>query len=778
MTRARATAERAPIGPVVDGFSPAPLVWTALGPRPIADEYWSGLDHASGRISSILIDPRNANVVYVAAANGGVWKSQDGGASWAPITDGLSSLSSGSITCDPTNPDILYYATGEQHQSADSYPGDGLFKSINAGATWFKIATRASIGDYVARIVVSAANPQLLYIASTRGLVRSNDGGVNWAVTQSSNWGWDLALHPTDAATLYGAINARGVYKSTDSGATWVQLTTGLPVTGFQRIQIAMSRSNPLVLYASFVGNNSSLFGMYKTTDGGASWAKLTATPDYLRGQGWYDNCVVVDPNNENICYAGGVFPYNALYRGVIRTLNGGTSWSDITRASDGTQAHPDQHALVFGPDGTLWLGNDGGVWKTANPGVTWTNCNDGLEVTQFYNVGLHPNDPNQILGGTQDNGTLQYAGSESWLQIVAGDGGPTIYQLDDPTFYYATYIFMDPLYKFDSSGFIGDITGGWTNVDRADWANGPLVSDPNAANTLLVGTYRVWRSPDGGGTWIPISTDLTFGGVLLSIGTSLGAPNTYYATSSDGRVSYTEDGGTNWLPRNAGLPGYPIHRIVPAPGAPLTAYLCSANSFGAQVWKTTNGGVSWTNISGDLPPVQGLALAVDYSRSPPALYVGTEAGVYSSRNDGVDWSKEANGLPTLPVLDLAFDSANGYLVAATHGRGMFRATTPVTGVLAGAPIVARLGPVVPNPGRPPFTIDFELSRASEVVLEVYDLAGRRVGALASGGRAPGRYQVSWNGMDAAGRPLGDGIYFTRLKAGAHVESRRLVLLR
>jgi photosystem II stability/assembly factor-like uncharacterized protein len=779
LARAHAVPERSPIGPQIDGFSPSTLQWTALGPKPIADEYWSGNDHAAGRVSSISVDPRDANVVYVAAAQGGVWKSLDGGATWKAITDKLSSLASGALACDPANPDILYYATGEQHEALDSFAGDGLFRSLDAGMTWTKIATRASIGDFVARVAVNLANPNLLYLASSRGLLRSTDGGTNWTVTQSGNWGYDLVLHPTDSTILYGAVYGLGVYKSINSGATWTRLTGGFPAPGsFQRLQIALARSNPLVLYASLVSPSGTLAGMYRTTDGGTSWTRLSATPDYLNGQGWYDNCLTVDPTNENVCYAGGLFPYDVGYHGIIRTTNGGASWTDITIANDGTQVHPDQHTFAWGPDGTLWLGNDGGVWKTPSPGATWTNRNDGLEITQFYTVGLHPSDPNQILGGTQDNGSVRYDGNPEWFQAVSGDGGPVLYQLDNPNLYYTTYIFMDPVFKFDSGAFVDIVTGGWSNLDRADWANGPLISDPNAPNTILAGTYRVWQTNDGGVSWSPISGDLTNGGVLLSIAAIAGSPGTYYAAASDGRVSYTNNSGVTWVPRGAGLPGFPIHRIVPKPGAPLTAYLCSANAFGAQVWKTIDGGATWMNISGDLPGVVGLALTVDFTPSTPVLYLGTDNGIFSSQDDGAEWVKETHGIPSCPVLDLAFDPVNRYVVAATHGRGMYRAFAPTTGVVDRAPGIATLRPIVPNPGHPPFQIDFELSRTSEIVLEVYDLAGRRVSELASGSRTAGRYQATWNGMDAAGHPLGDGIYFTRLRTGGRTESRRLVLLR
>ncbi|HYM81586.1 MAG TPA: FlgD immunoglobulin-like domain containing protein [Candidatus Limnocylindria bacterium] len=778
---ARAAGERVPVGwQPASAPSLAALSWTALGPRPIADEYWSGNDKASGRVSSIVVDPRDADVAYVAAAQGGVWKTTDGGASWAPLTDDLSSLASGALALDPVDPDIVYYATGEQHESGDSFYGDGLFKSTNGGATWAKIASRASIGAYVSRIAVNRGNSSILHIASSRGLLRSIDGGVNWSVTQSGDWGYDLAPHPTDSNVLYGAMYDFGVYQSVDAGATWTLLAGGLPASGFQRVQIALAPADPDVLYASFVAPGGSLLGLYRTENGGATWSVLPATPNYLGFQGWYDNCLIVDPSDADVCYAGGMFPYGFGDTGVIRTANGGASWVDITFATDGTQVHPDQHIFAFGPDGTLWLGNDGGVWKTDDPGGSWTNCNDGLAITQFYTLALHPTNPNLLIGGTQDNGSLRYEGTDLWPQVVSGDGGPCAFEWDSPNIYYTTYVFMNPLFQWDDGAYLDDVTGGWNGVDRASWCSGPLVVDPNLANTLLVGTYRVWRSTDSGSGWNTISGDLTSAsGVLLGIAVAEGVASTYYATTSNGRVLYTNDGGANWLPRHSGLPQRAIQDIVVSPTNPLSATLCSDTLAGGRVWTTADAGVSWTNISGDLPNnVRGLCLTADHSTAPPAFYLGTDVGLFSSVNGGTTWMKETSGFPSSAVFDVAVDEVNDYVVAATHGRGMFRASVATVSVAAGSERASWLRPVAPNPTRPPVLLQFQLPEPAEVSLAVYDLAGRRVRELITGPRDAGRFEAIWDGRDANGAPTGGGVYFYRLRSGARSESRRFVLLR
>ena len=307
---------------------PPGLDWLELGPRPIANEYWSGSQPASGRVTSIAIDPRNGNVAYAAAAQGGVWRSADGGSTWAPLTEGLSSLASGAVALDPQFPDVVYYGTGEQNFSIDSFYGDGLFRSENDGTAWTKVAGAGTVGSYISRVAVAPDNANIIYVASNFGVVVSSDRGVTWSYPLGASWATDLVVDPTIPGTVYAAIRTYGVYKSIDHGVTWALLPGGLPTTGFDRINIAIAPSNSLVLYASFVGSSGAssgkLLGMYRTADGGVTWSQLTTTPEYLGGQGWYDNCLAVKPSDATFCVAGGEYPYSASVKGIIKTTNAG----------------------------------------------------------------------------------------------------------------------------------------------------------------------------------------------------------------------------------------------------------------------------------------------------------------------------------------------------------------------------------------------------------------------------------------------------------------------
>lgn len=670
------------------------LFWESLGPQPITNEYWSGYTNASGRTSSIALHPSDPNIAYIAAAGGGVWKTIDGGQSWAPISDQLSSLASGALAIDPVSPNTVLYGTGEQHYSGDSLYGDGLFRTIDGGGSWAKIGLKTEVGNYIARVGLSTG---ALHVCSDLGYVRSVTDGATWTAFKPASLAWcnDLVRSAQAPLTLFAGFYGSGIYKSIDDGATWTLLTNGLPSSGFQRVNLAISDSNASVVYASLINSSGQLAGMYKTTNGGSAWSLLSSTPNYVCTQGWYDNGLAVSPTNPNIVYAGGVFSYCS--GGIAKSSNGGTSWTYVTVGSDGTQVHPDQHYFVFGPGGALWAASDGGVWKTTTGGSSWVNLNQGLSTAMLYTVGIHPTDANFLVAGTQDNGSLQYQGVLAWPQVIGGDGGPVAVEWSNPSQYFTTYVRLSPMYRWLRPLFSnGTVTGPWSG-DRASWANGPLVVDPNLANTLLAGTHRVWQTTNSGGGWTAISSDLTNGGHLRGLAVAPTDSNTIYSGSSDGRVFATFNRGLNWLSRNGGLPaGKIISDIIVSPTDPLTAYLSVDQSSGGRLFQTVDGGVIWQDKTGTLPTgVRGMSLAIDFNTN--VFYVGTDYGVYSTTDVGETWAHEAINLPSVPVYDVQIDRVNGAIVAATHGRGMWKAMLAGGSSLLPPPL---LTPPKSRPGR------------------------------------------------------------------------------
>jgi len=745
--------------------------WEFIGPMPILNEYWSN-GMASGRVTAIFVHPYNPGIVYIGGAQGGIWKSVDSGQTWIPLTDELSSLATGAIALDPSNPDVVYYGTGEQHFCGDCFYGDGLFKSKDGGETWVKIAPTMYVGSYISKILIDPRDSLIIHITSNRGYVRSTDGGVTWYRKISIDWGTDLVMRSDSPSVLFAAIYSHGIYKSTDNGNSWVRLTGGLPEEGFRRINLAISESNPNIIYASFISDSGTLYGLYKTTDGGENWSLLPNTPNYPGRQGWYDNCIVVDPTDPDIVYAGGVFPYDTSYFGIVKSTDGGKTWRDITFGSDGSQLHPDQHALFIGPDGTLWVGNDGGIWKSTDGGETWINLNKTLGITQFYTVTLHPTDSNFILGGTQDNGSLRYEGNVAWPQQNAGDGGPSVIEWDSPNIYYTTYVLLSVIYKWVNGNYAGDVHGPW-NGDRVSWCNAPFIADPNLPNTLLAGTHRVWKSLNSGESWSAISGDLTYGGHLRAIAVASGNSDIIYTGSSDGRVFLTKDGGSTWTEKtDAHFEGVTISDICLSPYDWKTLYLSLDRSSGMRVFMSSDSGENWEDITGNLPSgPRAMSMAVDFRESPPVLYLGTDYGVYVSQDNGENWVK-TDGIPNVAVYDIAIDTVNNVVVSTTHGRGMWRLQT-VTGVRE---YWAKTRPdleisLYPNPVKNALFLSYMLPRGETFSLNIYNPVGQSI--LKS--RVTGKGVKETIGLKIS--TLAQGVYFIRIDNGKESISERFLII-
>jgi hypothetical protein len=654
------------------GAPDGPISWTFLGPRPITNEYWSGNAPASGRVISIAPHPTNGQIVYAAAASGGLWKSTTGGTSWAPLTDELSILNSGAVALDPANPETVYLGTGEYQTSSG---GDGIFRSVDGGANWERIATTSQVGSNISKIVVVPGNPTVIHVSGSGGYTRSIDGGQTWQTRLTGSCS-DLVVNPADSQLVFVGRRDDGVYRSLNGGDTLTRLSGGLPSTGARRVVLAIAASSPQTVYVAITNSSSGLLGLWKTIDGGDVWTQMTNTPNFPSPQASYDCALGVDPTNPDVVYGGGVFPSYAV-AGVIRSVNGGQSWTDISVTPSG-QVHPDQHAIAFGPGGVLWIGNDGGVWKTATPGSNWVNCNTGIVATQNYQIALHPTNANVVIGGTQDNGTIQRASADPWPQILSGDGGFAAYDFVTTSRRYITYVYLAVYRQYN--GQTAEISGPWSGDSRNFIA--PLVMDPNNQRTLLGGTDRVWRtmSADTTPNWTPISTNVVGGGGRLNaIAVARGASNTIYTGSTTGRVYVTTDASV-WNNRSTGLPTGQISDVEISLTNPGVAYVSYHSTSGGRVWRTDNFGVTWTNVSTGLTTGVGAkALAVDWRFDPPGMFVGSGAGVWWSYDGGLVWTKDGSDLPNVNIGDLAISATAGTITAGTYGRGAWRAMLPTS---------------------------------------------------------------------------------------------------
>jgi len=559
---------------------------------------------------------------------------------------------------------------------------------------------------------------------SNLGVWHSTDGGLNWTnttatLTTAAEFD-DLVMDPTNPAVLYVGLQAgrtggftRGIYKTTNGGSTWLSVTTFFSNdTNVGRIALAIAPSSPSTIYASVANSQDySLYAMLKSSNGGASWTQLVNTPNFLGGQGLYDNVLAVSATNPNLIYAGGVYSYDSSTPpGLIKSTDGGSSWTGIDRGIDGSGVHPDHHALAFDAAGNLLDGNDGGIFRTTNAGSTWQNLNTNLATIQFTSVAVDPNNPNDIIGGSQDNGTSKYVAGTGWTTIWQGDGGVAQIDPSNPQIVYASNFFKQGQYHLFRSDDGGqNFTGIMSGISTSDPVNfyAPYVIDPGNTSRLLFGSNRVYETTSRGNFWSPISPALS-SGVIIAVGLAASDSNTIYAAYSSGSVFVTRNHGSTWanvtgtlslnsaqlaaawLPGEGddggedegGRPLQPaasgVGEILVDPNNAAVAYLVKDRFGGGHVFMTTTAGASWSDVSGNLPDLPTHAIALD-PRGSQTLYVGTDQGVYRSTTGGQSWSLFGSGLPNAIVSNLVLSTSKSFLLAGTHGRGAWMISLSAT---------------------------------------------------------------------------------------------------
>jgi protocatechuate 3,4-dioxygenase beta subunit len=706
-----------------------PVNWTALGPAPIG----SGAGADSGRLAALAAHPTDPNTIYVAAAGGGVWKTTNGGTSWAPLTDNQGSLFMGAIALAPSNPNIIYAGEGEANLGPSKllfnrdniYSGQGVLKSTDAGATWTLLGNDVFNRRTISKIVVDPTNPNTVYVAvgalannglpGNTGIWKSTDGGASWndttaGISTTAAFS-DVVLDPTDPQTLYAAVgapggdSANGIYKTTDGGGTWTvagNLPTGATDQHLGRISIALAPSAHLTLYAAIAASGKvdfstlpfgKLYEMMKSTDGGATWSKLTSTPEYFGSYigpepdffGDYDNTLAVDPGNANVVYAGGG------EGGFIKTTNGGATWSDA-----GGSVGVDHHGIGFDASGRLLVGMDQGIWRQTTAGSTsFTDINGNLNTIQFSGIATHPFNPDIAWGGSQDNGTERFNNALSWTELAGGDGGHVRVDPVNPnTVYYgADYDALSPttqgsvFFRSDNNGATWTAKEMGLNLSQPGNFYVPFVIDPAHSNRLLQGTSQVYESNNRGDNWTALGS-FVFPDIIDAIGVAPTDINTVYATAKGGRLFVTTNHGTTWVERDpvAANADLRYKGLFVDPTNANIAYVTATNysdvTGGGHVWKTTDAGVSWTDISGDLPDIPVWTIQVDVNAPGTVAgvyYIGTDDGVYTSVSGGANWSRLGNGLPHAQVVELDMNKNLGILAAGTHGRGLWELAIPPT---------------------------------------------------------------------------------------------------
>jgi hypothetical protein len=680
--------------------------WNSIGPQPTnpRDVLFEGSPLISGRVTALGVDSSNPKRVFLGAAEGGVWRTLDGGVTWTPLTDNQVTLSTGSIAIDPLNPQTIFVGTGEQDY-LNSYYGAGILKSTDGGNTWTQLPGpfvgpfgASGGGAYIGSIAVDPTNDLILFAGvlssgpDGSGIYQSTDGGTTWSVVLSGPAGNVVFFDPTNHLHLYAALGAcgsvcggvsgtSGVYESTNGGGTWTMLSGGLPTTNVGRIGLALSTSSPTTLYAGIADSSSgALLSFWKTTDGGATWMQLTI-PDYCDPQCWFDNVVAVSPNDSSVVYVGGK-------ANIYQSLDGGTTWNPVSVGANGlANVHNDTHALTFAADGSLlYVGGDGGTWVTSDVNsltVNWAALNSPLAITQFYKgFSISPSAVNTTFGGTQDNGTQQYSGTSTWDSVICADGGATAIDPVHTNNVYAVCIANSgpTVYKSTSGGTLGTFVtaqSGITTSDRAFFGE-TLVIDPANSQTLYFGTYRIYQSTNGAQSWSLISGDLTNGGYISALAVAPGNSQVVYAVTSDGNVWVTTNAGSGtgatWSKVDTGLPNRWVTEVFPT--SPTAAYVTYsgfnfAGGIPGHVFLTTNLGQTWTDVSGDLPNIPVNDIVTDPQASN-LIYAATDVGILGTSDGGATWSVLGNGLPNVAAVGLRIHAGARILRTATHGRSMW----------------------------------------------------------------------------------------------------------
>jgi photosystem II stability/assembly factor-like uncharacterized protein len=690
-------------------------------------EYRSiGPANMGGRTADVEGVAGDPKIVYVGTASGGIFKTTNGGTSWTPIFERQGTISIGDLALDPNNPDVIWAGTGESNTRNSVSFGDGVYKSNDGGKTWQHMGLRNS--DRISRIVINPLNTDVVYVGAVgrifgpgdeRGVFMTTDGGKTWQKTlyiDNKHGVADLDIDPSNPNILYAAMwhferkpwthrsgsEQGGVFKSIDGGRTWNKLSNGLPKL-MGRIGVKVAPSNPNVVYVIVESKEGTL---YRSDDRGENFRQVSKQTNIV-SRGFYYTDMRVDPTNENKIYA--------VASTLFVSIDGGRSFRSITG-----RTHIDYHTLWIDPKDPkrLWQGQDGGIAVSYDGGEKWDVVNN-IPLGQFYQMHADNRLPFYwVSGGLQDNGswagpsrTREPVGilNDDWTMISFGDGFFTLNHPDDPDLYLSESqggsVVRTNFRTREQQSVTPQPRDGGPASDlkyRFNW-NSPLVSSPHDKNTVYLGGSYVFKSTDFGKTWAAISNDLTTndpeklkeaGGpiafenssaeyhcTVISLAESPAQAGVIWAGTDDGNVQVTTDGGKSWtnLIKNfSGVPsGSPVSHVEPSRSGAGVAYVSfdrhMFDDFRPHVFKTTDGGRSWKNISGNLPEKGYIHVVREDPKNPGLIYVGTELGLFASYTGGDNWvSLGLKNLPHVAVHDITVHPRENDLILATHGRSIW----------------------------------------------------------------------------------------------------------
>jgi len=683
-----------------------------------------------GRIADIAVHPQRPHTWYIAAGSGGLWKTTNAGTTWAAIFADQPSYSIGCLAIDPANPDVIWVGTGENVSGRHVGWGDGIYRSRDGGKSWQCMGLQGT--EHIGRVLVDPRDSNTIFVAASgplwksggeRGLYKSTNGGKSWqlALEIDEHTGvTDIAFAPDDPNTIYAAAYQRqrkiwalidggpgsGIHKSTDGGATWHKITTGLPEGNMGKIGLAVTPSAPHIVYATIEANDEEK-GFYRSRNRGESWEKRNEYISGGTGPHYYQE-IIASPHNADTVYQVDVF--------LHVTRDGGKTFQ---RAESGANKHSDNHALWIDPTDSdhQLVGCDGGLYETFDAGESWRHF-PNLPLSQFYRVALDNAEPfYNILGGAQDLGTLygpsrtlhtEGVRNQDWSVPLGADGYHVAFDPTDPHICYLEYqvgnTFRVDLRDHELLDIQPQAAPG-DPPERWNWDT-PIVVSPHDPKRIYVASQRVWRSEDRGDSWQAISGDLTQGrfryamalmghvhsvddlydngamslyATITTLSASPVVAGLLYAGTDDGMIQVSEDGGDSWR-RASALPGFPedsfINGVIAAQDNADTVFAVAdahkEGDFSPYVYESNDRGRSWQSISGDLPAGTIVWALVQDHVQPNLLFLATEFGLYFTPNRGEKWHKLKGNVPTIAFRDLKVQRRDNDLVGASFGRGFY----------------------------------------------------------------------------------------------------------
>jgi Secretion system C-terminal sorting domain len=666
--------------------------WQTIGPHNIG-----------GRTLSLAFNPQNTNTIFAGSASGGIWRSYTGGIgaqAWQIVPTGYPVLGVSSIAISQNDSNTIYIGTGEVYNYHNSYGGVtirvtrgsygiGILKSTDYGLTWSKSLDWTRDQQRGVEVIkINPLNPNTIWAGTTEGTYKSINAGLTWQLIDSTIMVTDIKINPEDTSMVWIACGnsgstGKGIYRTTDNGADWAQLTSGVPTNFNGKILLEIYNASPSTLFASVGMGSDDGAGTYllKTTNYGDTWTTLS-TLDYATYQGWYSHFVGINQNDPTKMLVGGIDLY--------KSTNGGTNfiqksywylWYLGQAIPPGepegppNYSHADHHCILYNPDNPdiIYFGNDGGVFRTTDGGETFSGCNGGYQTSQFYNYFASSFQDSLIaIGGLQDNATAIYWGTDYWRREIGGDGTSAGIDPLNDNIMYGTYQYMSLQKSTDQGNNWDYIAPPGTNVSFV----APFIVSPSNPQILYAGTDLVYKSTNKGSSWNGTGSNSFNGDPLLTLSIADNDQNFLYAAtapvSHTASVYRTTNGGSNWTNITQNLPNrYPMDIDV-NPDDPGTAYIVFSGFGTSHLFKTTDAGDSWVDKGTGLPDVPTSAVVIDPEYTD-RVYVGNDLGVFVSLDGGDSWQTFDDGLvDAVIVMDLNISLSNRKLRCVTHGSGVF----------------------------------------------------------------------------------------------------------